>query len=235
MRILLTRPRDESEELAAQLAGLGHQPVLSPVLDIGALDPSPPPSPFSAGIAASPRALIYAASQHIQMLRGKPLFLVGKRTEAAARVRGLTQICCATQTAALLADAILANPPAGPLLYLAGRDRKPLLEDALRAAGLPFSVLEIYEARAASALTPEAVSALRSNSINAVLHFSRRSAEIFATLATHAGLEGQAAAALHICISADAATGLALLQTENIQIASAPAAQAMIDALEATG
>ena len=33
MRVLITRPRQEGEVLAARLAGAGHQPILAPLLE----------------------------------------------------------------------------------------------------------------------------------------------------------------------------------------------------------
>ncbi len=66
----------------------------------------------------------------------------------------------------------------------------------------------IYEARAVASLSDEALDALRKGLVDAAFHFSRRSASIFCTLVSAAGLANEARALLHVCISTDAADGL---------------------------
>lgn len=233
MRVLLTRPRDDSVELAQQLAGMGYEAVISPVIDIAPLEVAEFPEYCVAAIASSRHAIENTAPQHRKMLRSKALYLVGKRTELAARSQGFVEICCAAKDAASLAAFILTNPPEGPLIYLAARHRKRELEDRLRASGLQVVTVETYEARACAALNAEAADALRTGALDAALHFSRRSAALFAALAEKAGLAQQAGGLRHICISQAAASGLLTLDARHIAIAREPDMPSMLAALEA--
>jgi len=237
MRVLLTRSRDDSVELAQRLSAKGHETLISPVIEIVPLDEISLPEYCTATIATSRHALENIALQHRKilqkMLRGNPLYLVGNRTEATARALGFDQICCAAKDAASLATLILSDHPQGVLLYLAGRQRKRDLEDRLRAGGLKVETVEVYDARACLALEAETVVALRAGRLDAVMHFSRRSAKLFTELAAMAGLAPQAGRLRHICISPDAALGLSGFEAHNIVLASEPDLPSMLAALEA--
>ena len=93
-------------------------------------------------------------------------------------------------------------------LYLAGRDRQSDLETGLRAAGHDVTIVETYEARAATALAPAALEALAKGEIAAALHYSKRSAEIFVKLARDAGLTKALGEIDHLALSREAASPL---------------------------
>jgi uroporphyrinogen-III synthase len=71
-----------------------------------------------------------------------------------------------------------------------------------------------------------AAQALARGEADAVLHFSRRSARLFAACAAKAGLASQAAGLRHVCISRDAALG------EGAVIAPTPDSAGLFKALE---
>ena len=156
-----------------------------------------------------------------------PVYAVGERTAQMARSRGFGVI------AAVEADAHSLEPHLRALrgrdvLYLAGRDRKPVIEEALQQAAASCHLVEIYRAVAAKSLTAEFADALRARRVEAVVHFSRRSASVFARLACEAHLEKEAAALLHFCLSADVAQGLSSLMPQLTLIAETPDADAML-------
>ena len=108
------------------------------------------------------------------------LFVVGLKTAEAARKAGFTGQLIVAPDAKDLATAVIEKLPASAqLIYLAGRDRKPDLEMRCHEAERDLVALEVYEARAADYLSREAVRAFNDDAIDAVLHYSRRSAEIF--------------------------------------------------------
>ena len=72
------------------------------------------------------------------------------------------------------------------------------------------------------------ISDLRDRKLDAVLHYSRRSAQTFAALATQAGLGEELPHLRHICISRDAAEGL----SQNCVIAKTPDQEGLFAALE---
>jgi uroporphyrinogen-III synthase len=148
---------------------------------------------------------------------------VGARTAQAAREAGFQSIVIEALDAAQLLERIAAERPArSRYLYLAGRDRKPALEDALRAAGCEVTPWIVHEAGAAHALPDAARAAIEEGRIDAALHFSARTAAIFCEQVAVAGVDQAARALFHVAISADAARALAPLAPPRLAIAGAP-------------
>jgi len=98
----------------------------------------------------------------------------------------------------------------------------------LRAQGFAVDTALVYRAVAAQQLPRQAVTALTAG-VDAVLHFSRRSAEAYVAAARHAGI---LAAALQqpvqMCLSARIAEPLRSAGAGKIRIASRPDEAAML-------
>lgn len=233
MRILLTRPESESKQLAARLGLRGHDGVTSPVLTIAARDSLPSAAGYDGLLATSANAFLFLPDDAlVDEWSNAALYCVGARTEKAALARGFPQPAIVTADSAALAAAMRERlQRKGHLLYLTARDRKRDLEAGLEAAGIQVSVQIVYEAIAATTLSAEASSALAAGQIDAVLHFSSRSAAIFVRLATMAGLADHAKAIRHVCISSNAAAALDQLQPQNVEIASQPDTQGVLQCL----
>src|SRR5205085_4803398 len=152
-----------------------------------------------------------------------PLLAVGDRTAEAARAAGFADITSTGGSAADLAALAAGHFAKGtPLLYLAGSDRARDLAADLAPHGLPVCTVEIYRAHAAQQFPPEILAALGADDLDGVLHFSRRSAEIFVQCAEGAGLVAAALRPLQFCISAPAAEPLARAGARAIRIATQP-------------
>ena len=78
----------------------------------------------------------------------------------------------------------------------------------LRAAGHQITAVDVYEARAASALTDAARDALRTQTISVALHYSRRSVDIFLRLVEAEKLTSALASIRALALSDDVATPL---------------------------
>ena len=227
MRVIVTRARGDAARTAAALRARGHEALLSPVLEMVGTGVAIDPGEAQAVIATSAHAFAFLPGEDLARLAHLPVFVVGARTARAAAKAGLAPPRVVAAYAAELAPQIAAAlPPAAHLLYLAGHDRKPDLEAALQAQGHVIEVVETYEARAVEALAPEVASALVRGEADAVLHFSRRSARLFAACAAKAGLATQADGLRHVCISRDAALG------EDAVIAPTPDSAGLFKALE---
>lgn len=229
-RVLLTRPMRDSAAFAARLAQAGHEAVISPVIEIAAMAGLQETDLYCETLlATSAHAFEFLPDGHVQALRSKPLYLVGERTAAAARQRGFSAVqFVAPDGAALVAMIKDRRSLPGEMLYLAGRERKLLLERELSHAGAAVQVAEVYCAKLAVDLSATAQDALQAGTLDAAMHFSRRSAEIFCALVTRAGLAQQARAMRHICLSQDVALGLASLDAGSICVAARPDGEAMI-------
>ena len=227
MRVIVTRARGDAARTAAALRARGHEALLSPVLEIVGTGVAVNPGEAQALIATSAHAFAFLPGADVARLAPLPLFVVGARTAQAAAKAGLAPPRVVAAHAAELAPQIAASlPGAAHLLYLAGHDRKPDLEAALHGLGFGVDVAVIYEARAVDVLSPEVATALARGEADAVLHFSRRSAQLFAACAAKAGLATQEEALRHVCISRDAAL------IEGAVIAPTPDSAGLFKALE---
>jgi uroporphyrinogen-III synthase len=204
MRVLLTRPAEQSSGAAARLEALGHAALSAPLIEIVALHPTLPPAGFDAVVATSSNAL-RCLPRVDDKLTDAPLFVVGERTAVAARVRGWSKIEAVARSSEELAAILLARQASTIWLYLAGAPRSPDLERALDRAGRRIFPVIVYEAKPLEAMPVSATAALRRASVDAVLHYSKGAAAAYVNLARRAGLESEAAVPLHIAISARAA------------------------------
>jgi len=230
MLILLTRAIDESRRTAARLSRQGHEAVLSPVIEMvptGALWPT---GVVDCVIATSARAFELLSSARDWPLpeacRLIPLLLVAERTSDAARERGFggrALIAPDTKTLAAKIEFRFSSPQR--LVYLAGRDRNPDLEDKLAELGHSVELVEVYAAQPAESLTEDALALSGTGKIAAVLHYSRRSTEIYLNLARNAGFN--LSRVNHVCISQNAAAPLLAAGIHEVLVAKAPNEQAM--------
>ena len=230
MLVLLTRALEESKRTAASLAREGHEAVLSPVLEMEPTGAIWPAGIIDGIIATSARAFeLFSAAPNWPLPEARrlmPLLLVGERTREAARERGFEgPALIAPDAKALAADIGAHLTVPSHLVYLAGRDRKPDLEESLTEAGFEIEPVEVYTAQSAESLSDSALALAETGGIGAVLHYSRRSAEIFLGLARKAGLD--LARINHICISHDVAAPLLDAGIHGVLIAKVPDEPAM--------
>jgi uroporphyrinogen-III synthase len=175
MRVLVTRPPEQAAPTAQKLAALGHRPVLAPVLEIGATGARPPEQGFDLLLATSAHAFL--GFQPSGALRELPLACVGAKTAEAGRRLGF-QVRDVGADSEALAALLLADGGAKSALYLAGRERKGLLERLLRQNNWRVDIIETYEARPVPSWPENIRAALAQSEIEAVLHYSPRSAAL---------------------------------------------------------
>jgi uroporphyrinogen-III synthase len=226
MRVLVTRPLRDAQSTARALHAHGHEALISPVLEIIGTDASIN-GIWDGVIVTSAQVFDHLNRELRDKICHLPLFVVGARTAQAATTSGFDSLqFIAPQASELLHQLTKLTPQR--LLYLAGQDRKSELEDGLAQHHHQVTPVIIYEARVANALSPQAIDALHLRKLDAVLHYSRRSADIFAKLARQAGLDDALNHVRHICISRDAADAL----TPNCVVAETPDQEGLFAALE---
>jgi uroporphyrinogen-III synthase len=233
MRLVVTRPQSDSERTAAALRARGHEVLVAPLMRV-----EPVARNFSGGwggviitSANAPGAI--ADSPAGKALFKLPLFAVGRRSADAARHAGFSNVTAAGGDVRDLVKLIAERhaDASAPLLYLAGEDRAADLVAELVVHDIAAEMAVVY--RAASAPFPPALSAaLQAGEVDAVLHFSKRSAETYLAGAAQAGVAKQALAVRHICLSAQAAEPLAGAGAGRIAIAPRPDEAALIASLE---
>jgi uroporphyrinogen-III synthase len=165
--------------------------------------------------------------------RDVPLFAVGPQTEAEARVAGFKSIKNANGDGAELARATAqwVKPRDGTLLHAAGAEAPKLLVAELEKTGFAVRREVLYRAQAAQHLPAAAAKALKAGALDAVMHFSSRSARVFAECVTREGLAVPCEKLMALCISEVAAKALSPLHFREIRTAKAPNQQALLDLL----
>lgn len=231
MRLLVTRPEPDCERTSALLRERGHEVLhqallrIEPVVDAGF-----GPGPWAAVLFTSANAVrAVAAHRRFNELAGLPAYTVGERTRAAAAAAGFASVISADGNVEALARLIAARPPVAgrPLLYCAGEDLASDLAGVLRARGLRVETVCVYRAAVVADFAPEVRAAFAGHAIDAVLHYSARTAGAFVAAATVAGIRDLSIRARHLCLSAQVAAPLAAAGAAAIDVASEPNEQAL--------
>jgi uroporphyrinogen-III synthase len=244
MAILVTRPRPDDEATAAGLRARGFEVLLAPMLRFEpvAFDDDEnfdEDARYGAVIVTSANALrgIAAQLKASQWLK-LPLFAVGEHTAAAARTIGFETVIPATGGAAGLRDLVLASVKAktlkktSPLLYLAGADLARDLAGELGERGFTVVTQTTYRMVPLSGLPRETCEAFAANRIEAVLHYSRRSARAFLESVRAAGVEISALAIPQCCISAAVASVVRDAGATRVMAAASPDENAVFELLD---
>jgi uroporphyrinogen-III synthase len=227
MRIVVTRPQADGKRTATVLEALGHEVLVAPLMRI---------EPVAVALAGTWSAIVITSANAPQAaapeLKSLPVFAVGPRTAEAARQAGFAVVSAANGNTKDLVRLIAARSAGAkaPLLYLAGEDRAGDLVAELATQGIRAQMKIVYRAVAEPFPTVLAA-ALDAGDVDVVLHFSRRSAELFIQGAKASGVAGPAEDVRHLCLSAQVAEPLA--GASRIAIAPRPEETALIALLRA--
>jgi len=187
--------------------------------------------PWAAVIFTSTNATrAVAGHRRFSELARLPVYAVGRRTQAAAAAAGFTSILSADGDVNALVRLITSKPPPTnlPFLYCAGEDRAGDLADALLLHDLRVETVLIYRAAMVTELTPDVRAALAARAIDAVLHYSARTAAAFVAATTVAGIGDLSIQTRHLCLSTQVAAPLAAVGAKAIEIASEANEQALL-------
>lgn len=241
MRLLVTRPRAESESFAQALAARGIESLIEPMIEIVDL-PGPP-------VAADHiQAVLFTSVNGVRALQRRnqndlaafapvAVLAVGDATARAARAAGLPQAGSAAGDVASLAALAAARltPRAGPLLHIAGSRVAGDLAGRLQGAGFEVRRMAIYEARPAARLSAETQAALRCGRIDGVTFFSPRTAAAFVTLCDKAGVAPLLAPLTAVCLSPAVAQAARGASWRSILVAARPDQESLLACLREPG
>ena len=242
MAVLVTRPHPDDEATASALRDRGFEVLRAPMLRFEPVMFSDDEDAlYDAVIVTSANALRAIASQLADSRLVKlPLFAVGEHTAAAAREAGFTQVMAAKGDASALRDLVLAGvkarqlKKASTLLYLAGADLARDLAGELGEKGFTVVTHTTYRMVPASSLPREICDAFVAHQIEAVLHYSRRSARAFLEAARAGGVEISALALPQCCISLAVAAVLRDAGATQVTAAAQADENALFEALDRT-
>lgn len=230
MRVLVTRPAEDGAQTAAQLAAMGHQALLAPLLTMHCLaGPAPRLDGVQAILATSANGV--RAFARLSPRRDVTLFAVGPQTAEAASAAGFADVRNADGDARALAEAVAgwATPERGALLHVSGEQGSGVLAESLAARGFALRKAVLYRVDAADTLPPEAAAALSDGAVDAALFFSPRSAKVFGGLARRGNYSVHGVIA--VCISdatAQALTAAPPLDFAAVRIAARPNQAALL-------
>lgn len=235
MRVLVTRPKADAADLAAQIAALGHEVVTEPMLQIVPLAIDGAAFDGAQAIIATSRNGLraLAVTDALARVRTLPIFTVGPGTTELAREIGFRTVIEGAGTGRDLVAPIIRHCDAtkGVLVHVAGETLAYNLSGALAADGITVRTVTAYRAEPVTALSDETVRAIGAGDLDAVILMSPRTAEIFAKLVDAAGLTQTARRLACICLSRAVAAGLSGLSPSRIEIAEAPNSSALLAAL----
>ena len=240
MAVLLTRPSPDNEASRDTLRARGLKVLLAPMLRFE-------PAPFTDDPDAGYQAIMVTSANALRAIEGAlaespllalPLFAVGEHTASAARQLGFARVIVAKGDAASLRDCVLDGLRAGklkkkrPLLYLAGEDVSRDLAGELAQHGLEVVTRATYRMVALATLPRAVCEAFARDDVDAVLHYSRRSAAAFLEAVRNEGIEVSALSVPQCCISANVAAILHEAGAAQVKVAASADEKALFEALE---
>jgi uroporphyrinogen-III synthase len=225
MRCVVIRPQADGERTAAALRARGHEVLLAPLMQV---------EPVVADLSGEWRAVVITSANALPAasaaaLKRLPLFAVGRRSADAARQAGFVDVTSADGDARDLVRLLVARR-ASNLIYLAGEDRAADLSGELATHGIAVETRVVYRAVTVP-YPPALIDALRTDGLDAALHFSKRSADNYVAGARGTGLLGPALALRHYCLSPAVAAPLTAAGAPTVSVASRPEESALIDLL----
>jgi uroporphyrinogen-III synthase len=232
MRLLVTRPADDSVVFSRELEALGHTVTIEPLLTIQTDNTDEVDLDGAQALIATSRNGLRALAKgpHLDQAKALVLFAVGPGTAATARGMGFTSIIKGPSNARELVPLIAehAEVNSGPLVHLAGDTIASNFVDELHRLGFFVTQPIVYTTQAATRLASPLVASMRNKRIDGVILLSPRTAEVYARLVDHHGLSAAASQITHFCISAATAARLEALPLVPIKVAPAPNLQEML-------
>jgi uroporphyrinogen-III synthase len=232
MRLLVTRPQDDAEDVAHELEQRGHTSVVAPMIEIV-------PVPGVAVDLAGVQAILVTSRNGVRALaattaqRDVPVLAVGAATAAEATAHGFSAEAAGGDVASL--DSLVRSmlrPDRGKLLWITGRHVRGDLRADLRAAGFAVERCVLYDAHAATALPESCTAALRQGEIDGVLFFSPRTAQTFVRILAMAGLERAAHSVTAFCLSPAVAAAVADIAWRDVAVARRTDREALLNVVD---
>jgi uroporphyrinogen-III synthase len=235
MRLLVTRPLDEAQELAGRLAARGHAPLVEPLLTIS-------PDLLAALPLDGVRGLLFTSANGVRAFalrshrRDLPVHAVGAATAAAAREVGFASVETADGDVEALAALVArrCRPDDGPLLHVAGKVTAGDLAGRLTALGFEVRRAILYHAEPLTRLSDETRDAIADGGLDGVLLFSPRTAATFVGLMERQGLRGPAGRLVLFALSPAVAEAARSLAWRKVVVAPAPTEAALLDVVDRT-
>lgn len=234
MRLLVTRPDEDSSQLIAALKQCGHEGVAAALLEICYLDGG---DLDLDGV----QALLLTSANGVRSFaarspeRGLPALCVGDATARQAKALGFETVKSASGDVVALAQLTAAelNPSKGALLHPAGSKVAGDLAGLVEASGFSYRREVLYESIKAQDLPPEALESLKAQDVGGVLLFSPRTGAAFARLVDKAGACSHLNLVTAYCLSQAVADNIRDLPWLAVKVADQPDQASLLALLDA--
>jgi uroporphyrinogen-III synthase len=229
MRVLVTRPQPDADQLAAMMAAQGHEAIVAPMMTINHDE--------DARITLKGvQALLITSANGARALaaatRGRDVavFCVGAASATQATAAGFSSVFNVQGDTTDLADLVArqCQTDAGHLIHIAGSVVAGDLSGDLTARGFTVDREVLYEAHTHDTLSDKARQVIADNRGLVVTLFSPRTARTFMALVEKADLVGACNSLDLLCLSqavADAASGL---PWRSVKVATRPTTDAIL-------
>lgn len=225
-KVLLTRPRDDSEAMAAQIKVLGYDPVIAPMLEIVPQEASFPDfSDYGGFVFTSANAVKTIPDSVFDQLPQlqKPVYALAARTgqvlpwfaQYAVTAEGGADELSARISQDLAAGKLTADKP---LLHICGVD----VRNAVRVDGVAIEQFPVYKAETAREMPDDVIAAIKSGDVYAVTFFSARTAENFTSLCEQYGISDAFQSTKALCLADSMVKSVRVLQWQDVQVAKSP-------------
>ncbi len=235
MRLLVTRPEPDASTFAEELRGLGHEPILQPLIEFRVLE-------FDVEPLRAAEALIITSGNSLRALEergivkdivGKPLYCVGEQTAKRALAAGFETVLEIAETGEELARKIVAAGRRDALLvHIMGEHMAFDIVGALARDGFSIQSATVYSMDPCARLRPSAEALLRAGEVDGVILMSPRTAEIYVSLCHRDGIVDYAKTPLYLCISENVAAKLASLKPNHVRVSAKPNRKALLELLQ---
>ncbi len=222
MKILITRPLDESINLADEIVKLGHQPIISPLLKIE-LFKNINFKLFNKyeGIIISSKNALKAIDQANKNLK---LFIVGEQTTQFAKTLGFSNSICAGRNIIEVKETMQQY---NNLLYLSGVD----ISDSLNLLEKKIDRLEVYQAQRIESASDNFLDFIKLNDLRLCLLFSTRTAEIFIDFIKEYKLESYCKNIMALSLSNKINNKLRTVKLDSYYVSEEPTLKSMISSI----
>jgi uroporphyrinogen-III synthase len=222
--IMLTRPQDDLDNLSSVLQSMGYDVCSEPLSSIEPVEHAAVDlSAFQTLLFTSRHAVTYlkhTGNKNISVVT------VGTHTAEAARQAGFSSITAGSGRAEDLVPGLRAQ--AGSILYARGQDISFSFETTL--PGRVTDVI-VYRAPLVPDFSKNGIHTLKSQNIQTVLFFSRRTAEHFVTLVQKNGMEPYIKGIKALCLGAPMIESLSVLPWQHIGVSPSPGRQDLLSML----
>jgi len=223
MRVLLTRPIDDSQLVAKMLRDKNITVHVAPLMQIKYLPhPEIEVDRYQAVIFTSAYGVRAYHSNHFD--KNKHFYVVGQRTAKIAQNLDLNKITSTNSDVKKLSEKIITelNPKDGPLLYLSGVHVAGNLTETLQRAGFNIDRESAYEAIMETHFANETKKLIKSGSFDYIPFYSPRSAIIFERLIESSALQNTLSSVTALCLSHNVEKELDKTRWKQILVAKKP-------------